>query len=97
MYAADFLLLMCASLQWTVFENEKKEEWMVMGGENKDNPDPMEDMLFNPAPNFINCRYGLVTEKWLQASMIIEIKMRNELAKWIPSVPVLFGENRKLK
>ncbi|KAK3528144.1 hypothetical protein QTP86_023865, partial [Hemibagrus guttatus] len=53
---ADFLLLMCASLQWAVFENEKKEEWMVMGGENKDNPDPMEDMLFNPAPNFINCR-----------------------------------------
>ncbi|XP_017313986.1 piezo-type mechanosensitive ion channel component 1 [Ictalurus punctatus] len=53
---ADFLLLMCASLQWTVFENEKKEEWIVMGGENKDNPDPMEDMLFNPAPNFINCR-----------------------------------------
>ncbi|TSK20074.1 Piezo-type mechanosensitive ion channel component 1 [Bagarius yarrelli] len=53
---ADFLLLMCTSLQWAVFENEKKEEWMVMGGENKDNPDPMEDMLFNPAPNFINCR-----------------------------------------
>ncbi|XP_060714929.1 piezo-type mechanosensitive ion channel component 1 [Tachysurus vachellii] len=53
---ADFLLLMCASLQWAVFENEKKEEWMVMGGENKDNPDPMEHMLFNPAPNFINCR-----------------------------------------
>lgn len=64
-----------------------------MGGENKDNPDPMEDMLFNPAPNFINCRYELVTEKWLQASMITEIRVRNELAKWIPSVPGLFSEN----
>lgn len=70
MHAADFLLLMCASLQWTVFENEKKEQWMVMGGENKDKPDPMEDMLFNPAPNFINCRYDLVTEKWSQGDYV---------------------------
>ncbi|XP_046696500.1 piezo-type mechanosensitive ion channel component 1 isoform X2 [Silurus meridionalis] len=62
---ADFLLLMCASLQWAVFENEKKEEWMVMGGENKDNPDPMEDMLFNPAPNFTNCRSYLDMAKVL--------------------------------
>ncbi|KTF86022.1 hypothetical protein cypCar_00014449 [Cyprinus carpio] len=62
---ADFLLLMCASQQWAVFENEKKEEWMVMGGENKDNPDPMEDMPFNPAPNFINCRCYLDMAKVL--------------------------------
>uniref|UniRef100_A0A673G972 Piezo-type mechanosensitive ion channel component 1-like n=1 Tax=Sinocyclocheilus rhinocerous TaxID=307959 RepID=A0A673G972_9TELE len=62
---SDFLLLMCASQQWAVFENEKKEEWMVMGGENKDNPDPMEDMLFNPAPNFINCRSYLDMAKVL--------------------------------
>ncbi|KAF5895558.1 piezo-type mechanosensitive ion channel component 1 [Clarias magur] len=62
---ADFLLLMCASMQWTVFENEKKEEWMVMGGENKDNADPMEHMLFNPAPNFINCRSYLDMAKVL--------------------------------
>ncbi|XP_051948231.1 piezo-type mechanosensitive ion channel component 1-like isoform X1 [Xyrauchen texanus] len=52
---ADFLLLMCASQQWVVFENEEEEEWIVMGGENKDHPDPMEEMPFNPAPNFINC------------------------------------------
>ncbi|ROL46269.1 Piezo-type mechanosensitive ion channel component 1 [Anabarilius grahami] len=62
---SDFLLLMCASQQWTVFENERKEEWMVMGGENKDNPDPMEDMPFNPAPNFINCRSYLDMAKVL--------------------------------
>uniref|UniRef100_A0A672MF10 Piezo type mechanosensitive ion channel component 1 (Er blood group) n=1 Tax=Sinocyclocheilus grahami TaxID=75366 RepID=A0A672MF10_SINGR len=62
---SDFLLLMCASQQWAVFENEKKEEWMVMGGENKDNPDPMEDMPFNPAPNFINCRSYLDMAKVL--------------------------------
>ncbi|KTG39397.1 hypothetical protein cypCar_00017072 [Cyprinus carpio] len=62
---ADFLLLICASQQWAVFENEKKEEWMVMGGENKDKPDPMEDMPFNPAPNFINCRSYLDMAKVL--------------------------------
>ncbi|MEQ2188905.1 hypothetical protein GOODEAATRI_019781, partial [Goodea atripinnis] len=53
---ADFLLLMCASQQWKVFECEKKEEWMVQAGENTDELDPMEGQLFNPAPNFINCR-----------------------------------------
>ncbi|XP_051565072.1 piezo-type mechanosensitive ion channel component 1 isoform X1 [Myxocyprinus asiaticus] len=62
---ADFLLLMCASQQWTVFENEKEEEWMVLGGENKDKPDPMDDMPFNPAPNFINCRCYLDMAKIL--------------------------------
>ncbi|KAK7169702.1 hypothetical protein R3I94_000061 [Phoxinus phoxinus] len=62
---SDFVLLMCASQQWTVFENERKEEWMVMGGENKDNPDPMEEMPFNPAPNFINCRSYLDMAKVL--------------------------------
>lgn len=53
---ADFLLLMCASQQWKVFECEKQEEWIVQAGENDDEPDPMEGQLFNPAPNFINCR-----------------------------------------
>ncbi|XP_066511035.1 piezo-type mechanosensitive ion channel component 1-like [Hoplias malabaricus] len=62
---ADFLLLMCASQQWKVFENEKKEEWMVMGGENSDNPDPMVGLPFNPAPNFINCRSYLDMAKIL--------------------------------
>ncbi|XP_062404521.1 piezo-type mechanosensitive ion channel component 1 isoform X1 [Sardina pilchardus] len=62
---ADFLLLMCASQQWHVFENEKKEEWMVAGGENKDNPNPMDGLPFNPAPNFINCRCYLDMAKVL--------------------------------
>ena len=57
-HVADFALLMCASQQWKVFENEKKEEWMVLAGENTDNPNPMDGRPFNPAPNFINCRYG---------------------------------------
>lgn len=79
--AADFLLLMCTSLQWAVFENEKKEEWMVMGGENKDNPDPMENMLFNPAPNFINCRYGLVTETCSQVFITDSRNYKKEINK----------------
>lgn len=54
---ADFVLLMCASQQWNVFECEHMEDWMVLAGENTDDPEPMEGQLFNPAPNFINCRY----------------------------------------
>lgn len=54
--AADFVLLMCASQQWKVFEREHTEEWMVLAGENTDDPEPMEGRLFNPAPNFIYCR-----------------------------------------
>uniref|UniRef100_A0A3P9K8U7 Piezo-type mechanosensitive ion channel component 1 n=1 Tax=Oryzias latipes TaxID=8090 RepID=A0A3P9K8U7_ORYLA len=53
---ADFVLLMCASQQWKVFDCERTEEWMVLAGENSDEPEPMEGRLFNPAPNFINCR-----------------------------------------
>lgn len=53
---ADFVLLMCASQQWKVFECEHTEDWMVLAGENTDDPEPMEGRLFNPAPNFINCR-----------------------------------------
>ena len=56
---ADFVLLVCASQQWKVFECETTEDWMVLAGENTDDPDPMEGRLFNPAPNFINCRYSV--------------------------------------
>uniref|UniRef100_A0A8C6L0J5 Piezo type mechanosensitive ion channel component 1 (Er blood group) n=1 Tax=Nothobranchius furzeri TaxID=105023 RepID=A0A8C6L0J5_NOTFU len=62
---ADFMLLMCASQQWKVFEYEKVEEWMVLAGENSDEPEPMEGRLFNPAPNFINCRSYLDMAKVL--------------------------------
>uniref|UniRef100_A0A8P4GCQ7 Piezo type mechanosensitive ion channel component 1 (Er blood group) n=1 Tax=Dicentrarchus labrax TaxID=13489 RepID=A0A8P4GCQ7_DICLA len=62
---ADFVLLMCASQQWKVFECEHTEEWMVLAGDNTDNPDPMEGHPFNPAPNFINCRSYLDMAKVL--------------------------------
>uniref|UniRef100_A0AAY4DNS7 Piezo-type mechanosensitive ion channel component n=1 Tax=Denticeps clupeoides TaxID=299321 RepID=A0AAY4DNS7_9TELE len=62
---ADFLLLMCVSQQWKVFQDENREEWMVLGGENKDDPNPMERLPFNPAPNFINCRCYLDMAKIL--------------------------------
>ncbi|XP_028278415.1 piezo-type mechanosensitive ion channel component 1 isoform X2 [Parambassis ranga] len=62
---ADFVLLICASQQWKVFECEHIEEWMVLAGENTDDPDPMEGRLFNPAPNFINCRSYLDMAKVL--------------------------------
>ncbi|KAJ8417804.1 hypothetical protein AAFF_G00226470 [Aldrovandia affinis] len=62
---ADFLLLMCASQQWKVFEDEQKEEWMVLAGENRDEPNPMKDRPINPVPNFINCRCYLDMAKVL--------------------------------
>ncbi|XP_055083092.1 piezo-type mechanosensitive ion channel component 1, partial [Periophthalmus magnuspinnatus] len=62
---ADFVLLMCASQQWKVFECERVEEWMVLAGENTDDSEPMEGRLFNPAPNFINCRSYLDMAKVL--------------------------------
>uniref|UniRef100_A0A8D0DBN6 Piezo type mechanosensitive ion channel component 1 (Er blood group) n=1 Tax=Sander lucioperca TaxID=283035 RepID=A0A8D0DBN6_SANLU len=62
---ADFVLLMCAAQQWKVFECEHTEDWMVAAGENTDHPEPMEGRLFNPAPNFINCRSYLDMAKIL--------------------------------
>lgn len=54
---------MCASQQWKVFEDEKREEWMVLAGENTDDPNPMDERPFNPAPNFINCRYCMTRHR----------------------------------
>ncbi|KAK1905133.1 Piezo-type mechanosensitive ion channel component 1, partial [Dissostichus eleginoides] len=51
--------------QWKVFECETTEDWMVLAGENTDDPNPMEGRLFNPAPNFINCRSYLDMAKVL--------------------------------
>ncbi|XP_060896547.1 piezo-type mechanosensitive ion channel component 1 isoform X3 [Labrus mixtus] len=62
---ADFVLLMCASQQWKVFEVEHTEDWMVQAGGNTDDPEPMEGRPFNPAPNFINCRSYLDMAKVL--------------------------------
>ncbi|GLD65212.1 piezo-type mechanosensitive ion channel component 1-like protein, partial [Lates japonicus] len=74
---ADFVLLMCASQQWKVFECEHTEEWMVLAGENTDDPDPMEGRLFNPAPNFINCR-GF---ELFKASIVKNIKFHQQAEK----------------
>uniref|UniRef100_A0A7M4EJB3 Piezo type mechanosensitive ion channel component 1 (Er blood group) n=1 Tax=Crocodylus porosus TaxID=8502 RepID=A0A7M4EJB3_CROPO len=52
---SDFLLLLCASQQWRVFEAERTEEWRRAAGENTDHLDPARDG-HNPVPNFINCR-----------------------------------------
>ncbi|XP_039619198.1 piezo-type mechanosensitive ion channel component 1 isoform X3 [Polypterus senegalus] len=52
----DFLLLICASQQWKVFEDEKTQEWIQLAGENCDEPNPMRGRTVNPVPNFINCR-----------------------------------------
>jgi len=71
--AADFVLLMCASQQWKVFEDEQTENWMVLAGENTDCPDPMENQLFNPAPNYINCRQKQLFIYWTNNLHILDL------------------------
>ncbi|XP_077306524.1 piezo-type mechanosensitive ion channel component 1 isoform X2 [Lithobates pipiens] len=51
----DFLLLLCASQQWKVFVNEKKEEWYTVAGENTGQIE-FPGNRPNLVPNFINCR-----------------------------------------
>ncbi|KAM6117865.1 LOW QUALITY PROTEIN: piezo-type mechanosensitive ion channel component 1 [Pterocles gutturalis] len=51
----DFVLLLCASQQWRVFEAERTEEWLRAAGENTDRLDLARDP-HNPTPNFIHCR-----------------------------------------
>ncbi|XP_026519389.1 piezo-type mechanosensitive ion channel component 1 isoform X2 [Terrapene carolina triunguis] len=52
---SDFLLLLCASQQWQVFEAERTEEWLRAAGENTDQLELARGRP-NPVPNFINCR-----------------------------------------
>ncbi|XP_069491982.1 piezo-type mechanosensitive ion channel component 1 isoform X2 [Ambystoma mexicanum] len=52
---SDFLLLLCASQQWNVFVDEKKEAWYTTGGENVDILEHSKESHY-PVPNFINCR-----------------------------------------
>ncbi|KAK2530159.1 Piezo1 [Columba guinea] len=51
----DFVLLLCASQQWRVFEAERCEEWLRAAGKNTDRLD-LERDPHNPTPNFIHCR-----------------------------------------
>ena len=53
---ADFVLLMCASQQWKVFECEHTREWTLLAGENTDDPEHVDARPCSPAANFINCR-----------------------------------------
>lgn len=92
-HPADFVLLMCASQQWKVFDCEKTEEWMVLAGENTDDPDPMEGRLFNPAPNFINCRsasFSPAPTVHFLIMMIIKIDMVREFRQDAHTQGVLF-------
>lgn len=55
--ADDFVLLLCASQQWRVFEAERCEEWLRAAGKNTDRLD-LERDPHNPTPNFIHCRWA---------------------------------------
>ncbi|XP_041103693.1 piezo-type mechanosensitive ion channel component 2-like [Polyodon spathula] len=55
----DFMLLLCASLQREVFEDENKAEVRIMAGDNVEICRDLDAASFsqhNPVPDFIHCR-----------------------------------------
>ncbi|XP_032875283.1 piezo-type mechanosensitive ion channel component 2 isoform X2 [Amblyraja radiata] len=55
----DFLMLLCASLQWQVFEDENKAAVRIVAGDNVEICRDLDAATFsqhNPVPDFIHCR-----------------------------------------
>ncbi|XP_054550196.1 piezo-type mechanosensitive ion channel component 2 isoform X7 [Talpa occidentalis] len=62
----DFLLLLCASLQRQIFEDENKAAVRIMAGDNVEicmNLDAASFSQHNPVPDFIHCRSYLDMSK----------------------------------
>ncbi|XP_012413667.1 piezo-type mechanosensitive ion channel component 2 [Trichechus manatus latirostris] len=56
----DFMLLLCASLQRQIFEDENKAAVRIMAGDNVEicmNLDAASFSQHNPVPDFIHCRF----------------------------------------
>lgn len=57
----DFMLLLCASLQRQVFDDENKAAVRLMAGDNVEicrDLDAASFSVHNPVPDFIHCRCG---------------------------------------
>lgn len=57
----DFMLLLCASLQRQVFDDENKAAVRLMAGDNVEicrDLDAASFSVHNPVPDFIHCRYS---------------------------------------
>ncbi|XP_072903212.1 piezo-type mechanosensitive ion channel component 2 isoform X3 [Hemitrygon akajei] len=55
----DFMMLLCASLQWQVFEDENKAAVRIVAGDNVEICRDLDAATFsqhNPVPDFIHCR-----------------------------------------
>nr|KAF6358778.1 piezo type mechanosensitive ion channel component 2 [Pipistrellus kuhlii] len=62
----DFMLLLCASLQWQIFEDENKAAVRIIAGDNVEICMSLEAASFsqyNPVPDFIHCRSYLDMSK----------------------------------
>uniref|UniRef100_G1NWP3 Piezo type mechanosensitive ion channel component 2 n=1 Tax=Myotis lucifugus TaxID=59463 RepID=G1NWP3_MYOLU len=62
----DFMLLLCASLQWQIFEDENKAAVRIMAGDNVEicmSLDAASFSQYNPVPDFIHCRSYLDMSK----------------------------------
>lgn len=61
-FPVDFMLLMCASIQKQVFEDENKAAVRLMAGDNVEicrDLDAASFSVHNPVPDFIYCRFVL--------------------------------------
>lgn len=59
----DFMLLLCASLQRQVFDDENKASVRIMAGDNVEicrDLDAASFSVHNPVPDFLHCRYSIV-------------------------------------
>ncbi|XP_078397176.1 piezo-type mechanosensitive ion channel component 2-like [Cetorhinus maximus] len=55
----DFMMLLCASLQWQVFEDENRAAVRIVAGDNVEICRDLDAATFsqhNPVPDFIHCR-----------------------------------------
>ncbi|CAI9536458.1 unnamed protein product, partial [Staurois parvus] len=69
----DFMLLLCASLQRQVFEDENKAAVRIMAGDNVEicmNLDAASFSQHNPVPDFIHCRSYLDMAKVIMFSYL---------------------------
>ncbi|XP_036857006.1 piezo-type mechanosensitive ion channel component 2 isoform X2 [Manis javanica] len=69
----DFMLLLCASLQRQIFEDENKAAVRIMAGDNVEicmNLDAASFSQHNPVPDFIHCRSYLDMSKVIMFSYL---------------------------
>ncbi|MEJ1279307.1 piezo-type mechanosensitive ion channel component 2 [Cricetulus griseus] len=85
----DFMLLLCASLQRQIFEDENKAAVRIMAGDNVEicmNLDAASFSQHNPVPDFIHCRISIFCMGYLVACFYFLLFGGDLLLKPIKSI-----------